>query len=173
MIISCDLAPAGCPASARAGLSRFTERVNSPVATLSLYLPLLNLRLNLHGEQRIDILGSAMVSASQIRNELAFYIAGILSLDDFENWFALNTWNVENAGSKAAEVLTYALEESLSEYTSGHIPEKKLREELNEILHAETRTVSIFANDHPMQFQNPPYTITSVSPSARMAPARL
>lgn len=84
-----------------------------------------------------------MVSASQIRNELAISLAGILPLDDFEDWFVQNTWNIQNTGSRAAEVLTFAIEELLSEYTSGHISEDKLRKELEQVLHAETKSVQI------------------------------
>ncbi len=84
-----------------------------------------------------------MVSASQIRNELAISLAGILPLDEFEDWLVQNTWNIRNTGSKAAEVLTFAIEELLSEYTSAHISEDKLREELELVLHAETKSAEI------------------------------
>jgi len=84
-----------------------------------------------------------MISASQIKNELAFYLAGVLSLDNFEDWFVLQTWNVSNAGSRAAEVVTFEIEEKLSEYSSGYISEKRLREELSNIVQAETKSVKI------------------------------
>ena len=67
-----------------------------------------------------------MISSSQIRSKLALVIAGRIPLDEFEDWFVLNTWNVHKTGSKAAEVLTFAIQELLSEYASGHVPLPKL-----------------------------------------------
>ena len=84
-----------------------------------------------------------MVSASQIKNELAFYLAGVLSLDNFEDWFVLQSWNVSKSGSKAAEIVTVEIEQQLSEYSSGYISEEKLREELSKILISETKIVNI------------------------------
>lgn len=91
-----------------------------------------------------------MVSASQIRNELAFSLAGVIPLDEFEDWFVQNTWNIQNTGSKAAEVLTFAIEELLSEYTSGHISEDKLRQELSQVVHAETKNIEIVESARPL-----------------------
>ena len=105
-----------------------------------------------------------MVSASQIRNELAMSLAGILPLDDFEDWFVQNTWNIQNTGSKAAEVLTFAIEELLSEYTSGHIPENRLREELAQVLQAETKSVQI-TDILPMWLDQPIFSFKASSPS--------
>lgn len=87
-----------------------------------------------------------MISASQIRNELALSLAGPLPLDEFEDWFVQNTWNIQKTGSKAAEVLTFEIEELLSEYTSGHISEDKLRKELELLLHAETKSAEIIVS---------------------------
>jgi hypothetical protein len=102
-----------------------------------------------------------MVSASQIRNELAFYLAGIISLDDFQDWVVLRTWNVSNSGSKAAEVLTFAIEESLSEYTSEHIPENELRKELDLILRADTRSVQISYSPQAIWSSKPNLSFTA------------
>lgn len=135
--------PRGCIASGGAGLSRLITRVSSPVKTLSLYLPLLNLCLNLHGEHRIVILGAAMISASQIRNELAFYLAGVIPLDEFEDWFVLKTWDVSNSGSKAAEVLTFEIEAMLSDYSSEYFSEMRLKEKLQDALQSETKVAEI------------------------------
>lgn len=96
-----------------------------------------------------------MVSSSQIRNELAFALAGVVPLDDFEDWFVKNTWNIRNAGSIAAEVLTFAIEESLSEYSSGHISEDKLRKELARILQSETQHAEIVDTNIPIWLERP------------------
>ncbi len=84
-----------------------------------------------------------MVSASQIKEQLARFLNGEIDLDVFEDWFVQSTWNIHQSGSAAAEDLTFAVEESLAEYSSRHIDEQKLRSELSQILEAETRSVDI------------------------------
>ncbi len=80
-----------------------------------------------------------MVSGSQIKEQLARFLAGQIDLDDFEDWFVSNTWNIHLSGSVAAESLTFAIEESLSEYSSQHISDRILRRELSQILGAENK----------------------------------
>jgi hypothetical protein len=82
-----------------------------------------------------------MVSSSQIREQLANFLVGRISLDAFENWFAQNTWNIHKSGSVAAEDLTFAIEGSLSEFSSSHIDERELRAELFQILGSENKVV--------------------------------
>ena len=84
-----------------------------------------------------------MVSSSQIRNRLALFLRHDIDLDLFEDWFVQNTWNIHLSGSTAADVLTFAIEEALSEYSSGHFDEKMLRYELLKVLRAETKSVEI------------------------------
>lgn len=111
-----------------------------------------------------------MISASQIRNELAMSLAGILPLDDFEDWFVQNTWNIQNTGSKAAEVLTFAIEELLSEYTSGHISEDKLRKELELVLHAETKSAEIIISPPQLVWRAEPLLSFRASVASVSAP---
>lgn len=80
-----------------------------------------------------------MVSSSQIKEQLAQFLDGKNTLDAFEDWFVQNTWNIHLSGSAAAEALTFAIEESLSEHSSGHISEKELRQELSELIHRDTK----------------------------------
>ncbi len=84
-----------------------------------------------------------MVSSSQIRDRLHLLLSGRINLDSFEDWLVQNTWNIHVSGSVAAESLTFAIEESLSEYSSRHISEQELHHELAEILGSENRVVSI------------------------------
>lgn len=83
-----------------------------------------------------------MVSSSQIREQLSRFLDRIIDLDTFEDWFVQNTWNVHLSGSKAAEVLTFAIEESLSEYSSNHISEAQLRDELNALVYGDNKIAS-------------------------------
>jgi hypothetical protein len=84
-----------------------------------------------------------MVSSSQIKEQLARFLDRQIGLDAFEDWFVQNTWNIHLSGSVAAESLTFAIEESLSEYSSGHIDSNNLHAELAQILHADTSVVNI------------------------------
>jgi hypothetical protein len=101
------------------------------------YPPSLNILLIRHSETLI-IGGTslAMISSSQIRSQLARFLDKRIDLDTFEDWFVQNTWNVHQSGSVAAEQLTFAIEEVLSEYSSLCINES-LRTELSKILAAE------------------------------------
>ena len=81
--------------------------------------------------------GSLMVSSSQIREQLAMFLDGRINLDGFEDWFVQNTWNIHQSGSRSAEALTFAIEESLSEYSSHHLTEEELRTELRSLARAE------------------------------------
>lgn len=80
-----------------------------------------------------------MVSSSQIREQLVNFLDGRIDLDAFEDWFVQNTWNIHSSGSRSAETLTFAIEESLSEYSSHHLTEQELRSELRSLVHSESR----------------------------------
>ena len=81
-----------------------------------------------------------MVSSSQIREQLAMFLDGRIDLDAFEDWFVQNTWNVHSSGSRSSEALTFAIEESLSEYSSHHLTEQELRSELQSLLQKENQS---------------------------------
>lgn len=83
-----------------------------------------------------------MVSGSQIREQLEMFLDGRIDLDAFEDWFVQNTWNIHQSGSHFAEALTFAIEESLSEYSSYHLTEEELRSELRSLVQSETQTAS-------------------------------
>lgn len=106
--------------------------VISPVLVFSQYRPLLKIFRKRHSDTRI--IASAMVSSSQIRERIAQFLDGQIDLENFEDWIIQNTWNIHLSGSVAAESLTFAIEESLSEYSSNHINESELRGELLDIL---------------------------------------
>ena len=83
--------------------------------------------------------GSLMVSSSQIREQLAMFLDGRIDLDAFEDWFVQNTWNIHQSGSRSAEALTFAIEESLSEYSSHHLTEEELQLELRSLVPSENQ----------------------------------
>jgi len=76
-----------------------------------------------------------MVSASEIKEHLAKFLDQQIDLDAFEDWLVQSTWNVHQSRSAAAESLTFAIEESLSEFSSHHISDVELRNELRDLIH--------------------------------------
>jgi hypothetical protein len=101
-----------------------------------------------------------MVSASEIRGQIAEFLANRIDLDSFEDWVVQHTWNVHQSGSVAAEDVTFAVEEALSEYSNSQIGQRQLRSVLGQILSAENKVVTVI--EHP-QFS---YIVKS-SPSVR------
>jgi hypothetical protein len=85
-----------------------------------------------------------MVSSSQIRERLAMFQDNRINLESFEDWFVRNTWNIHQTGSESAASLTFAVEESLFEYSSGHISLEELHSELEALLEAENIIVNVF-----------------------------
>lgn len=114
--------------------------INSPAWARSQNLPSLNNWRMFHSSTRTMV---GMVSASQIREKLAAFLGGQIDLDSFEDWFVEKTWNIHQSGSVAAESLTFAIEESLSEHSSNHLTENDLRRELLGLLVAENITVNV------------------------------
>jgi len=55
-----------------------------------------------------------MASGSEIREHLAKLLAGQLSLDDFEGWFASYSWNIHKHGDEEAQRIAYAIEHELA-----------------------------------------------------------
>lgn len=74
-----------------------------------------------------------MLSASEIRNRLAdalFYGR----MEEFEDWFVRESWNVHQFGDLELQKLVYALELRLAEYSTGHLDESALHRELIPLL---------------------------------------
>ncbi len=106
----------------------------------------------------------AMVSSSQIREQIARYLADRRLLEEFENWFIQNTRDIRKTRSEAAISLAFDVEALLSEYSSDHIDEKELRTQLSEILQAENKIVEIVWPIHDPRHQSYWFKGTSVPP---------
>ena len=75
-----------------------------------------------------------MVNSSLIREQITRFLDREIDLDAFEDWIVRHTWNIHQRGDEAAQRLTFAVEESLSEYSSNHVSEEQLRTELSSLL---------------------------------------
>jgi hypothetical protein len=71
-----------------------------------------------------------MIVESHIRFWLARLIAGEASVDTFEDWFVAQSWNMHLDSEPSAQKLVAAVELRLAEYSSGHLSEAGLMEEL-------------------------------------------
>jgi hypothetical protein len=69
-----------------------------------------------------------------IRDKLASYLVGELSLEDFEDWFVPESWNVAQTNDQNATNLVYEIELWLAEYSNGHWSEDELKDHLKLIV---------------------------------------
>ena len=62
-----------------------------------------------------------------IREKLASYLVGEISLGEFEDWFVPASWNVAQSNNSNAVNLVYEIELWLAEYSDGHWNEQELK----------------------------------------------
>jgi hypothetical protein len=82
-----------------------------------------------------------MPLAAQIRAQIARYLTGAITLNEFQEWFVPEAWVVE--ASSPAYDLAQTIELLLAEYTSGHRTQDELREALGAL------TVSVTVHTAP------------------------
>jgi hypothetical protein len=75
-----------------------------------------------------------MFSEIKLREELARYLRGDVSQDDFEDWFSRESWNIHRSPDFGAQRLAYAIELKLAENDRGHLPDAELMAEFKELL---------------------------------------
>ncbi|MGH7744721.1 MAG: hypothetical protein ACREQ5_07900, partial [Candidatus Dormibacteria bacterium] len=71
-----------------------------------------------------------MIADYAIREQIAYYLTGKLSLDQFEDWLVGKSWDMHRDSDGQSQKLASAVELRLAEYSSGHLDEKHLRDEL-------------------------------------------
>lgn len=69
-----------------------------------------------------------------IREWLAKYLAGEISLHEFEDWFFPETWDVDQLDNLALTNLVYGIKLRLAEYSHGDWTEKELRDLLRSFI---------------------------------------
>lgn len=90
-----------------------------------------------------------MMSEIQLREQLVNLLKGNVSLDDFEDWFVGESWNIHKGEDLGAQRLAYALELRLAEHDHGHLPEDELRRELQQLLNSPV--LVFFGESAPVQ----------------------
>lgn len=71
-----------------------------------------------------------MINESAIMEQLSRYLGNQISRDEFEDWFVQASWNAHRESDLVSFKLVSAIELKLAEYSSGHLSEPDLREEL-------------------------------------------
>ena len=71
-----------------------------------------------------------MIADYQIREQLARYLHKEISLDQLEDWLVQRSWNMHLDSGESAQHLASAIELRFAEYSSGHLDELALRNEL-------------------------------------------
>ena len=69
-----------------------------------------------------------------IRQQLADYLAGNISLRQFEDWFFAETWDIDDADNQTLANLVYEIKLRLAEFSHGDWTEAELRSMLLSIL---------------------------------------
>jgi hypothetical protein len=70
----------------------------------------------------------------EIRDRLARYLNGDISLHDFEEWFVPVSWSVEQTHSAKAIELAAEVELRLAEFSNDHWTEAELRSKLQPLV---------------------------------------
>ena len=66
----------------------------------------------------------------QIREQLVKYLASEVSLREFQRWFVPATWDLKATDNASTYKLVSDIGLLLAEYTSGHLSEDELRNDL-------------------------------------------
>lgn len=87
-----------------------------------------------------------MITEAQIQEQLFNYLTRQISLNEFEDWLVLNSWNMHRDSSDASQRLVGALELRFGEYSNGHLSDEALERELRGLI-ASNLTFLVDLND--------------------------
>jgi len=76
----------------------------------------------------------------EIRDRLAQYLDGEISLGQFEEWFVPVAWGVPRTANECTLALVGEIELRLAEFSSGHWTEPELRTKLQPLATASKKT---------------------------------
>ncbi len=74
-----------------------------------------------------------MLSQAQIRSQLNSLVSKKLSLDDFEDWFVVESWNAHISADPVVQALVGIIELRLAEHSSGHLPFEQMMNEFRSL----------------------------------------
>lgn len=70
----------------------------------------------------------------KIREQLAAYLAGEISLSEFEDWFFSETWDIDQTSDLALTNLVYGIKLRWAEFSNGDWTESEFRSLLRSLL---------------------------------------
>jgi hypothetical protein len=79
---------------------------------------------------------------TSIRQRLACYLAGDMSLNDFQDWLVGATWHIDDKVAPEAAELTYSIEHALAEASTGLLSREELDAELRSLLGEPSRSLA-------------------------------
>ena len=68
--------------------------------------------------------------AIAIREQVASFLSGNLTLSQFQEWLVANTWDVEEHADPHATDVTYEIKLALAEHSRGDISQTQLQDRL-------------------------------------------
>jgi len=83
-----------------------------------------------------------MLAHMELRNQLIRLLNDELSIDDFEDWFVQNSWNVHKVPDLVAQRLAYAVELRLAELSNEHLPQDDFRREIAQLVREYSMNIS-------------------------------
>lgn len=75
-----------------------------------------------------------MIEESEVRKRLLGFLKGDLSLDDFEDWLVISSWDMHLDSEPGAQELVWAIELALSEHSSRHLSYDGLKQEFGDLV---------------------------------------
>lgn len=81
---------------------------------------------------------------ADIRDRLAQYLRGELTLRSFQEWFIRETWDIQNSEPQYILDLAYSIKLKLAEYTNGHLTEDDLRKALRQYVEHFTMVLPLY-----------------------------
>lgn len=75
-----------------------------------------------------------MITESEIRERLFDYLTRQITLNEFEDWLVVHSWNMHQDSQESARALVGAIELRLAEYSDDHLTDEGLERELRGLL---------------------------------------
>ena len=77
-----------------------------------------------------------MLAYGQLRDQIIQMLSDKISLDDFEDWFVQNSWNVHQDSNLLAQRLAYAVELRLAELSGDRLSRGEFENELRQMVNS-------------------------------------
>lgn len=90
----------------------------------------------------------------EIRARLAEYLAGQISLDQFQQWFVPATWDIESAGDSAASDVAHEVQLRLAEFSDDHWTEQELHRRLSPLIQSYSVSISFGSQVETVHFNS-------------------